>query len=177
MNQFVRDIVDVKAQARRAAMLIKDLEALNARDEQDAQTRRREGMIADQAAADEAFEPHHFRAPAAHAGERPVLYRRRLISIGQPLLPPGDELRRVRIDACEQDAVDVFFPRVMAAVRAAAYDPDLVPAGEIKAIQRMDSNGHRITEFRGRESFVKQLGLENRRVVQFARQDGTLRDL
>jgi hypothetical protein len=168
MGQFARDIVDAMAQSERAARLIDQLERANERDEYEAQVRRRERMVAAQTIADSAFEPHGFRAPAPRAGETLVQYRRRLMMIGQDKLAPGDERRRVRVDDCAADAINVLFDPWMRGVKAAGHDPDLVPAGEIYSNERVDSSGHRITEFRGRESFVKQMGSENRRVTAFA---------
>jgi hypothetical protein len=171
-RQLTRDIVDAKAQMARTRRLIEDFERQNERDERDAQERRAQRLRETQAFADDCFEPHGFRAPAPSSGENLTQFKRRLMYIGQSKLPPGDERRSVRIVNCADDAINALWPAWMKDVAAAGRDPDLVPEGEIYSSERTDSSGHRITEFRGRDSFVKQLGRKNMRVVAFNRGPG-----
>jgi hypothetical protein len=59
-------------------------------------------------------------------------------------------------------------PQVLAAVEIEANNPQHVPVGQLKKIERLDEYGKvRCVEFVGQESFIKQMTRPGRRVVRF----------
>jgi hypothetical protein len=182
MSNFTRELTAAKEQHTRTAQLLAALEAADAKD------RHREALEADelcmeaQSRADSAFQNWGRRAPSARMGESLAHYKRRLARIGaREYLSPDHELKFALDDvSCdtpsERRFIHSFFEPIMKAIEQAVYDASSVSKNRLREVNRLDSSGRRITNFVG-ESFVKALGAENRRVTQFARQDGTLRDL
>jgi hypothetical protein len=174
---IARDITEARAQSERAARLIKELEAANEKDRYLAGIRREEQKTADRILCDDALEPWSRTAPAPRTGESRGDYRRRLCALAAGFLPVDHRLKNVGIERCDDDVVDIFFPEILAETKAAVRCIDTVPLGQLREVTRYDSAGRKFTDFVGPESFVRTMGSENRRVVQFARRDGTLRDL
>jgi hypothetical protein len=176
MGEFSRAVTEARAQHERAARLIAELEAANRRDEYHAKIRREEQKTADRIACDSALEPWSRTAPAPKTGESRADYRRRLCRLAAGFLPVDHNLKELGIERCDDDVVDIFFPQILQATKAAVRDVDTVPYGTLRAVNRVDDAGRKITDFVGPESFVKGLAQENRRVVQFCKRDGTLRE-
>jgi hypothetical protein len=121
-----------------------------------------------QARADSVFQEWGFRAAAPTLGQDPEDYRRDLAVTAKKQLPYGHELRKVKLWKLPRDVFEVMEPQVYAACREAASRPDSVPPGEIREVVKIDpKNGHKEIHFLGRESFVRQMGREGRRVVSF----------
>jgi hypothetical protein len=177
MGQLARAITEAVAQHGRAAKLLQQLEEQNNRDAYHARMRREEQKTEDRIACDSALEPWSRTAPAPKSGETRADYRRRLCALAAGFLPPDHRLKDVGIERCDADVVDIFFPEILAATKDAVRCVDTVPYGSLREVVRHDSSGRKITDFVGAESFVKSMGRENRRVTQFCRRDGTLRDL
>jgi hypothetical protein len=128
-----------------------------------------------QARADEAFEPWGFRAPAPTLGVDPDKYRRKMLDKAKKLLPGTNKLRHIEIWDLPASALGNFEDQIYPAARAEAFRPDSVPAGEMRKVHKPTANGHEIIEWIGRESFVKQLGRQGRRVTGFLFPDGHYR--
>jgi hypothetical protein len=126
-----------------------------------------------QARADDALQPWGERAPMSRADETINRYRRRLADTMQRRLPEDDELRGLDLARMPQDAYDRFEAQLYPKVAAAADRPDSTAAGELREVTRVDPrNGFKVNLFVGRESFVRQLGREGRRVVSFRTDQG-----
>jgi hypothetical protein len=173
---IARDITEARAQHERAARLIGELEAANEKDRYLAGIRREEQKTADRIACDSALEPWSRTAPAPRTDESRANYRRRLCTLACSFLPPGSDLKDLGLERCDDSVVDVFFPQILAAARDAVRCTDTVPYGSLREVARVDSSGRKIVDFVGPESFVKSMGRENRRVMQFCRRDGTMRE-
>jgi hypothetical protein len=64
------------------------------------------------------------------------------------------------------DVLNNFEPEIVAAAIKEARNPNNVPPGEIRAIEKFDHLGRvEQVEFIGSESFVKQMGIPGRRVT------------
>ena len=126
--------------------------------------------------ADNAFEPWGFRAPGPTLGVDPDEYRRDMLVKAKRLLPGSNELRHVKIWDLPHSALSRFEDMIYPAARATAYSADSVPDGEMRQIHKPTANGSEITEWVGRESFVKAMGRPGRRVVGFRYPDGSYRN-
>jgi hypothetical protein len=109
----------------------------------------------DQARYDEAFEPWGFRAPASSLGQSRESYRRDLAVMAKKQLPMGDEYREVQYRRLNDAAFDAMEPELLKRCKGAASRNDSAPPGEIQPYYTTDTNGLKITNWRGRESFVK----------------------
>jgi hypothetical protein len=64
-------------------------------------------------------------------------------------------------------------PQLLAAVVSEANNPEYVPPGELKKVERLDEYGKvRCVEFVSQESFVKQMMRPGRRVLSFTTDRG-----
>jgi hypothetical protein len=120
-----------------------------------------------QARADDALAPWGLRAPARQAGEPLIDYRRRLVRPVQKRLPTDDQWCGKSLDCVDDATFASIEEQIYATGKQAAYRPDSVPAGEMQSRERIDSNGQKIIEWIGRESFVKEMGRPGRRVTSF----------
>jgi hypothetical protein len=67
----------------------------------------------------------------------------------------GDEYRHVQYRRLSDAAFDAMEPELLRRCRTAASRNDSVPPGEILPYYSTDKNGLKITNWKGRESFVK----------------------
>jgi hypothetical protein len=90
-------------------------------------------------------------------------YRRDTLVKLKKLLPENHELR-IPVRTLRNDALDILEPQILQAVRAEAHNPSTVPPGEFRRVVRVDSNGMKIVEWIGPQSFVKDMGRPGRRI-------------
>lgn len=159
----------------------------------DAQTRRLEVVEAREAAAREearrarmrdamherteigsryadAFRSFGNEVPAPVDDEAPSRYRARLFNRLARRLSPDHDLASVRADdvSSSPTVFDNFEKLLLDAAKAEGEKPsvaNLPPSGEMVARHRTDADtGSRVTEFFGRELFIKSMGLPGRKV-------------
>jgi hypothetical protein len=124
--------------------------------------------------ADNALQPWDQRAPAPVLGEDPDKYRRDLAVKLKKQLPDAHELRQVQYRALNDTALSAFEPQLYRAVHDEARNPNTVPPGEFRRVVNIDTNGMKIVEFIGQESFVKAFTRPGRRVTSFRTDHGYL---
>jgi hypothetical protein len=120
-----------------------------------------------QARADSVFQEWGFRAPAPPLGQDPEEYRRDLCIMAKRQIPYGHEMRIKNLRKLPRDVFEAFEPQIYNACREAAKSPDSAAPGEMRRVERTDSNGLKFVEWLGREHFVKDMGRPGRRVVSF----------
>jgi hypothetical protein len=108
--------------------------------------------------------------PAAVDDESPSRYRARLFNRLARRLPGGHDLADVRADDVSAQPIvfDNFEALIIEAAKREGAKPsveNLPPDGTLVARHRQDDMGQRVTEFFGRESFLKSMGREGRRVA------------
>jgi hypothetical protein len=117
-----------------------------------------------QAKADAVFQGFGQRAPRPLEGESLLRYRKRLATHFKKY---SDDWKDVKFSELSEAAFGVAERKVYAdAIMAAANPIDLGP-GELRPVKSVSSSGHHVTTFLGKESFVKGLGRENRRILGF----------
>ena len=119
---------------------------------------------------DDAFSSFGTEVPAAVDDEAPSRYRARLFNRLARRLPSGHDLADVRADDVSAQPIvfDNFEAMLLQAAKAEGERPstDNLPLdGSLVARHRQDDMGQRVTEFFGRESFLKSMGREGRRVA------------
>jgi hypothetical protein len=112
------------------------------------------------------------RAPSPVVGEPVDDYRRNLAVKAKRLLPDGNELKPVQFRALEDDVLDRLEPQLIKDCRAAAYRADSVPLGEMRRIEEIDANGHKMLKWIGQQCFVRDLMIPGRRVLGFRTDQG-----
>jgi hypothetical protein len=122
-----------------------------------------------QAYYDDALRNVGTRAPAPSLGMTVNNYRRETLrTLKRTFLPQNHPLYQVQYRDLRADALEVFEPQLLHAVKVEAVNPAHVPPGELKKIERMDEYGKvKCVEFIGQESFVKAMSRPGRRVVRF----------
>jgi len=89
------------------------------------------------------------------------------------LLPQHHQFAKVNYLDIPYDILKVFEPQVLKACVDEYQNPNNVPRGELRKIERRDGYGHvRAIDFIGRESFVKAMSRPGRRVVSFRTDHG-----
>jgi hypothetical protein len=74
----------------------------------------------------------------------------------------------VQYRGLKADALAVFEPQLLSACVTEAENPQHVPAGELRKIDRLDEYGKvKTIDWVGQESFVKAMGRPGRRVRSF----------
>jgi hypothetical protein len=175
-TSYARRVTDLHQRHGELEARQEELETAEAREAYLDKIRRNDAFADDQALADDALSVWNRRAPAPRAYEQRSAYRRRLARIAGEFLPPGHQLKGVRLDDCTPSVVGIFYPEIMKAVREAVTLADTVPKGELRQIDRHDGVGRKITTFVGRKSFVVDMQAPSKRVVQFAKMDGAFRE-
>ena len=132
----------------------------------DAEKRR---MVA--AKFDDAFRAFSVETPQARDDESPGQYRRRLFSRLQRKLPDSHDLVDIRADDLPSGQAYLNFEQmIIDAAKAEGEKPsfDNLPSdGSLIARQRVDdATNAKWTEYFGKESFIKSLGREGRKVVR-----------
>ena len=161
-------IINRRADEEEAALKRADAsleEARRARQREHAEQRR---VIAE--VYDDAFRSFGTEVPAAVDDEAPAAYRRRLFNRLARKLPSGHDLADVRADDVSGQPIvfDNFEALIIEAAKREGAKPsiDNLPSdGTMVARHRSDDTGTRFTEFFGRESFLKSMGREGRRVA------------
>jgi hypothetical protein len=91
-----------------------------------------------------------------------------LVKAKRAFIPRTHELRQFSLDDIRADALQVLEPQLLNACVAEANNPQNVPAGELRKIERLDEYGKvKTIDFIGQESFVKQMTRPGRRVTSF----------
>jgi hypothetical protein len=119
-----------------------------------------ENAIADcQARADSVYNELGKRAPAPWPGERLTQYRKRILA---PLKPHSKTWSDVDLNTQSGKNLDVIERQIFADAVAFADSNDAVQGDEMRAVHKTDDSGRRITEWRGRSSFINQFKGERR---------------
>lgn len=118
---------------------------------------------------DDAFRSFGTEVPAAVDDEAPSRYRVRLFNRLVRRLPEGHEWSRTRADDLPSGpALDNIEQLIIEAAKAEGERPsieNLPPSGELIARHRTDSaTNERMTEWFGRESFIKSMSRPGRKV-------------
>jgi hypothetical protein len=119
--------------------------------------------------ADNALQPWDIRAPAPVLGEDVAKDRRDLAVKLKKQLPEDHQLRKVQYRRLDDTTLSIFEPQLYRAVRAEALNPNTVPPGEFRRVVKVDTNGLKMVEWIGQQSFVKEMGRPGRRVKSFRR--------
>jgi hypothetical protein len=122
--------------------------------------------------ADNALSPWDIPAPAPVLGEDISKYRRDLAVKLKRLLPETHQLRKVQYRRLDDAILSAFEPDLYRAVRAEARNPNTVPRGEYRRVVKIDSNGMKMVEWIGQESFIKEFTRPGRRVTSFRTDQG-----
>ena len=106
------------------------------------------------------------QVPGHVGGEKFYAYKRKTDAlIKRQFLPRTHELWNVNFTGPNRiptEALKPFEDQLIAACKVEAYNPATVPLGELRQITKRDSNGQKIHEFVGQESFVKQFSRPGR---------------
>ena len=120
----------------------------------------------------DAYRAFGTEVPAPVDDEAPSAYRRRLFNRLARKLSPDHRLAQIRSDDLGGQAAvfDHFENEMLEAAKAEGERPsqeNLPTDGTIVARTRTDSDtGSKVTEFFGRESFIKSMGRDGRRVAR-----------
>jgi hypothetical protein len=123
-----------------------------------------------QATYADAFQSFGTETPAPADDEPPARYRARLFNRLARRLASDHELSSIRADDLGSQAVvfDNFERMLLDAARQEGLRPsidNLPPSGEMIARHRADADtGAKVTEFYGRQSFIKSMGRPGRKV-------------
>ena len=108
-------------------------------------------------------------APAPSLGMSVNDYRRETLrQLKRTFLPQNHDLYKVQYRDLRSDALDVFEPQLLKAVKREAINPKNFAPGEIRLVPWVDpQTGRKENRFYGQEFFVKQMMRPGRRVVKF----------
>ena len=122
-----------------------------------------------QAFYDETLRKVGAKAPQPTLGQSCNDYRRETLrNLKRTFLPEVHPLHQVQYRSLRSDAVGVFEPQLLKAVVEEANNPQHVPPGELRKIERFDEYGKvKCIDWVGQESFVKAMGRPGRRVLGF----------
>jgi hypothetical protein len=113
------------------------------------------------------------RVPAPILGQSVHDYRRETLrQLKRTFLPQNHDLYQVQYRGLRSDALDALEPQLLEAVAVEAVNPENLPPGEIRPIERIDQLGNKRIDWVGRESFVKDMMRPGRRVVSFTTDRG-----
>jgi hypothetical protein len=127
-----------------------------------------------QAYYDDTLRQVGMRAPQPVLGQRVNDYRRETLrTIKRTFLPQNHELYKINYRGLPSDALGAFEPQLLKAAVDSASDPQLVPPGELRKIERLDEYGQiKTINWIGQDCFVRQMMLPGRRVVGFRTDQG-----
>jgi hypothetical protein len=181
---------ELEAAERRLARMVNrraDLEEEQARADAVARERELVAQVRDaaerrrqyQARYADAFAAFGSQPPAPIEDERPGQYRQRLYEHLRRKLPDGHELATVRADEIPAGRPAAEFERMLLeAAKAEGEQPspnNLPRDGSMISRARVDpDSGLKKTEYFGRESFIKSMGREAKRVACFATSRGNV---
>jgi hypothetical protein len=114
------------------------------------------------------------QTPQPTLGQSVNDYRRETLRrLKRTYLPEIHPLHQVQYRSLRSDALAALEPQLLAAVVSEANNPEYVPPGELKKVERLDEYGKvRCVEFVSQESFVKQMMRPGRRVLSFTTDRG-----
>jgi hypothetical protein len=113
------------------------------------------------------------RAPEPVLGQSPDDYRRETLRTLKKTFLANHELNKVNMRGLDSSVLPPFEAQVLDAVVKEAYNPQNVPPGELRKIERYDEyNKVKEILFVGQDSFVKQMGRAGRKVVSFLTPNG-----
>ena len=119
----------------------------------------------EQARADAVYMGLGNRAPAPMTGETVLAYRTRLLRGVQKHSPDWKQIDLIRVSP---DVLDVAQSKIYADAQIAARNPDDVPAGTLREINKVDpATGQRMTTFVGKGTFISGMKRTSRRVSGF----------
>jgi hypothetical protein len=124
-----------------------------------------------QAVYADAYKSFGTEVPAPVDDESPSAFRKRLFNRLARRLPSGHDLANVRADDLGSQPVvfDNFERMLLDAAKVEGEKPsfeNLPASGELISRNRIDSaTGERMTEWFGRESFIKSMGREGRKLL------------
>jgi hypothetical protein len=107
-----------------------------------------------QEVADDCFSPWDMRARGPTLGEDPDRYRRDLLIQAKKLLPGDNDLRHVQFRSLPSEALGQFENLIYPAAKAEAFKSSSVPAGDMRRVVEVDSNGMKMVRWIGQRSFV-----------------------
>jgi hypothetical protein len=110
------------------------------------------------------------RIPAPVLGQTVNDYRRETLrNLKRTFLPRDHDLYQVQCRGLKNDSLQAFEPQFLKSFVAEQKNPNTVPPGEFREVNKLDPYTGRVMEkdFYGPESFVKRLGRAGRRVVAF----------
>jgi hypothetical protein len=120
---------------------------------------------------DDAFRSFGVTTPEPADDEAPSAFRKRLFNRLARKLPPDHDLAQLRADDLGSQPIvfDNFETELIKAATAEGASPsfeNLPDDGSLVARHRTDSaTGERMTEFFGRESFIKSMGRDGRKLL------------
>jgi hypothetical protein len=128
-----------------------------------------------QAYFDDALREVGLRAPAPVLGETVNRYRREVLRTIKKTFLQNHKFGAINCRGIPADILPGIEPQILQAAVTEANNPQNVPVGEIRAINRLDETGRvRCIDFVGRESFVKAMGRPGRKVVSFRTPQGAV---
>jgi hypothetical protein len=114
------------------------------------------------------------QTPQPTLGQSVNDYRRETLRrLKRTYLPEIHPLHQVQYRSLRSDALAALEPQLLAAVVSEANNPEYVPPGELKKVERLDEYGKvRCVEFVDQERSVKQMMRPGRRVLSFTTDRG-----
>jgi hypothetical protein len=113
------------------------------------------------------------RAPQPVLGQHPDDYRREVLRTIKKTFLGNHELGRINMRGLPSEVLPQFESQVLDAAVKEAYNPNSVPPGEMRRVERLDQTG-RVSEicWIGPVSFVRDMGRPGRRVVSITTDRG-----
>jgi hypothetical protein len=161
-------------QLERARRDVREMRRRDSLDQEEARERarkHRDRCVEHQAAYEERFARHGVKTPAAVADDTGPSYRRRLFGVAQTLLPDGDAMTKFDPRDLDGTVIVPMEAQLFEALDREAESPSgsnlpLSPDHPKAMREVTDSMGGRKTEFHARESFIKDMGRQGRRVLR-----------
>jgi hypothetical protein len=145
--------------------------------DQELAKRQRTASVEAQAWWDPLYQKLGTRARPPVEGEDHWQYRADMAMKAKSSLPVTHELsRNLQLRKLARDKNKTAFVNIERMIHDAfgsyVVSVDSVPMGQMRPIEKRSSDGLKMTEFLGKESFVKQLSRPGRRVLGFLHNDG-----
>lgn len=123
------------------------------------------GAMADaQAIYDSVYQAFGQRAPVPLQGEAVVGYRRRL---ARGIQTHSEKWKSIDLHTLPDAALGIAEEHIRADAAVAARTAGDVPDGTLMPVTRVNESGHRVTEFRGRETIFKRMAQPPMRATQW----------
>ena len=166
-DRINRKVDELNARIERASEVQAQAKARLEREQSEREIARRERRTAIQADAAEAYQRWGSAPPLPVSDESSGHYKRRVLRDMQKHLPVGNPFSAMRLSKLPDDpaVLEAIEPRIRQAFADSYNDPATVPPGEMREIPGTDHGGHKVSNFVGRESFIKSMGGPVFRVV------------